>query len=36
MENLNYKMAQTSLSIDQSLQDLPVGIAYLILENKTN
>lgn len=36
MENLNYKMAQASLLIDQSLQDLPVGIAYLILENKTN
>lgn len=36
MENLNYKMAQASLLIDQSLQNLPVGIVYLILENKTN
>lgn len=36
MKNLNYKMAQVSLLIDQSLQDLPVGIAYLILKNKTN
>lgn len=36
MENLNYKIAQVSLLIDQSLQDLPVGIAYLILKNKTN
>lgn len=36
MENLNYKIEQASFQIDQSLQDLPVGIAYLILENKTN
>lgn len=36
MENLNYKIERASFQIDQSLQDLPVGIAYLILENKTN
>lgn len=35
MENLNYKIERVSFRIDQSLQDLPVGIAYLILENKT-
>lgn len=35
MENLNYKIERASFQIDQSLQDLPVGIAYLILENKT-
>ena len=35
MENLNYKIERASFRIDQSLQDLPVGIAYLILENKT-
>ena len=35
-KNLNYKIAQSLLLIDQSLQQLPVGIAYLILENKTN
>lgn len=36
MENLNYKIERTSFRIDQSLQDLPIGIAYLILKNKTN
>ena len=36
MENLNYKIAQVSFQINQSLQQLPVGIAFLILENKTN
>ena len=35
MENLNYKIAQVSLLIDQSLQNLPVGIAYLLLKDKT-
>ena len=28
-------MERASFLIDQSLQDLPVGIAYLLLENKT-
>lgn len=35
MENLNYKIERASFRIDQSLQDLPVGIAYLLLKDKT-
>lgn len=34
MENINYKIEQSSFLIDQSLEGLPIGIAYLLLKDK--
>lgn len=35
MENTNFKIKQIELTIDSILENIPVGIAYLILKNKT-
>lgn len=34
MENLNLNIVKTEKIINQSLQHLPIGIAYLIIKNK--
>lgn len=33
--NINFKIKQIELTIDSILENLPVGIAYLILKTKT-
>lgn len=35
MENINFKIKQIELTIDSILENVPVGIAYLVLKNKT-
>ena len=34
MKNINYQIEKSSFLINQSLQNLPIGIAYLLLKNK--
>lgn len=34
MNNINYQIEKSSFLINQSLQNLPIGIAYLLLKNK--
>lgn len=35
MENLNLKIAQINTEINQILNGIPIGVAYLILKTKT-
>ena len=36
MENLNFKLAQMEIRLNQILDGIPVGIAYFILKTKVN
>lgn len=35
MENINFKMAEVDAALTYYLQQLPIGVAYYILKNKT-
>lgn len=35
MENINLKMAEVDAALTYYLQQLPIGVAYYILKNKT-
>ena len=35
MENINFKMAEVDAALTYYLQQLPIGVAYYILKDKT-